>query len=50
MAALVVGTWQIWSMRRIAQGVKPNWRGLIWGGAALYGLVIYLYAYSFWIR
>lgn len=50
MAALVVGSWQIWSMRRIAQGVKPNWRGLVWGGAALYGMVIYLYAYSFWIR
>ncbi|RCK74367.1 MAG: hypothetical protein ANABAC_2569 [Anaerolineae bacterium] len=50
MAAFVVGSWQIWSMRRIAQGVKPNWRGLVWGGAALYGMVIYLYAYSFWIR
>lgn len=50
MSALVVGLWQIWSMRRIAQGEKPNWRGLTWGGAALYGMVIYLYAYSFWIR
>ncbi|PWH14671.1 MAG: hypothetical protein DDG59_12625 [Anaerolineae bacterium] len=50
MTALLVGSWQIWTMRRIAQGVKPNWRGLVWGGAALYGLVIYLYAYSFWIR
>lgn len=50
MAAFVLGIGQIWNMRRIAQGVKPNWQGLVWGGAALYGLVIYLYAYSFWIR
>ncbi|GAB4483535.1 MAG: hypothetical protein Kow0088_26810 [Anaerolineales bacterium] len=50
MAAFFLGLWQIWSMKRIAQGVKPNWRGLIWGGVALYGLVIYLYAYSFWIN
>ncbi|MCX8062168.1 MAG: hypothetical protein N3D16_06265 [Anaerolineales bacterium] len=50
LAALILGLGQIWNMRRIAQGVKPNWRGLIWGGVALYGLVIYLYAYSFWIR
>lgn len=50
LAALVLGLGQIWNMRRIAQGVKPNWRGLVWGGVAVYGLVIYLYAYSFWIR
>ncbi|MCS6906890.1 MAG: hypothetical protein RML93_03290 [Anaerolineales bacterium] len=50
LAASVLGLGQIWSMKRIAQGSKPNWRGLVWGGAALYGLVIYLYAYSFWIR
>lgn len=50
MTALVIGSWQIWSMRRIAQGLKPNWRGLVLGGAALYGMVVYLYAYSFWIR
>lgn len=50
MAALGIGSWQIWSMHRIAQGMKPNWRSLIWSGATLYGMVIYLYAYSFWIR
>ena len=50
LAALVLGLWQIWLMRRIAQGVKPNWRGLVWGGAAMYGLVVYLFSYSFWIR
>jgi 1,4-dihydroxy-2-naphthoate octaprenyltransferase len=50
MAAILLGLWQIWSMRRIAQGGKPNWSGLVWGGVALYGLVVYLYAYSFWIN
>ncbi len=50
MGALTVGLWQIWMMRRIALGVKPNWMGLILGGAALYSLVVYLFSYSFWIR
>lgn len=50
ITAFILGLGQIWNMRRIAQGVKPNWRGLVWGGAALYGIVIYLYAYSFWIH
>lgn len=50
MFGSVIGAFQIYTMRRIALGDKPNWRGLVTGGISLYALVVYLLGYSFWIR
>lgn len=50
MSAMILGILQIWNMRKIAEGRKPNWRALIIGDFSLYALVIYFLAYSFWVR
>ncbi|MGB9669068.1 MAG: hypothetical protein ACPL0B_01655 [Anaerolineales bacterium] len=50
MSALILGLLQIWNMRKIAEGKKPNWRAMIIGDFSLYLLVIYFLAYSFWVR
>lgn len=47
---LPLGLLQIWLMRQIENGVKPNWKALTLNAAALVGLMIYLFSYSFWTR
>jgi 1,4-dihydroxy-2-naphthoate octaprenyltransferase len=40
---------QIWQMRQIASGVKPNWRTLTWNAVVIFELVAYLLTFSFWL-
>ena len=48
--AFPLGLMEIWQMRQIAAGAKPNWKGLTWNAAALVGSVIYIFSYFFWTR
>jgi 1,4-dihydroxy-2-naphthoate octaprenyltransferase len=48
--AFPLGLLQIWQMRQIANGIKPNWTTLTVNAAALVGTIIYLLSYSFWTR
>ncbi len=48
MAGLPIGLFQIWQMRRIASGEKPNWTALTVGGVALLISTVYLITFSFW--
>ncbi|UCD97406.1 MAG: prenyltransferase [Chloroflexota bacterium] len=45
-----LGILQIWQMRRIASGGKPNWTTLGLTSVVLFGSVAYLLAFAFWIR
>ncbi len=45
-----LGLLQIWQMRRIAAGARPNWRALGLTAVALFGSVTYLLTFTFWIR
>lgn len=45
-----LGLLQFWQMRQIASGGKPNWRLLTLNAASLVGMLIYLFAYTFWTR
>lgn len=47
---LPLGLLQIWYMRRIAAGAKPNWVALTLGAVMLFGSVAYLLTYAFWVR
>lgn len=42
--------YQIWTMLRIANGAKPNWRLLILMSGAIFGLTAYLITFTLWIR
>jgi 1,4-dihydroxy-2-naphthoate polyprenyltransferase len=48
LLTLPVGLFQIWQMRNIANGKKPNWNALTIGGLALFTLTAYMQAYAFW--
>ncbi len=48
LLTLPIGIFQIWQMRSIANGVKPNWNLLTLGALALFGSMAYLIAYAFW--
>lgn len=48
--AFPLGLMEMWQMRMIAAGGKPNWKGLTWNAAALVGSVIYIFTYFFWTR
>ncbi len=48
LLSLPVGLFQIWQMRNIANGQKPNWNALTIGALALFALTAYLQAYAFW--
>jgi 1,4-dihydroxy-2-naphthoate octaprenyltransferase len=50
MGGLILGLYQIWAMRKIAEGRKPIWRSLVLGDFSLYVLIVYLLTYSFWVR
>lgn len=47
---LPLGLLQIWQMRRIAAGAKPNWRALGLTAVVLFASVTYLLAFAFWTR
>jgi 1,4-dihydroxy-2-naphthoate octaprenyltransferase len=47
---LVLAVLQIWIMRRIAAGAKPNWTALTINALAIYVSVAYLLAFAFWTR
>lgn len=47
---LPLGLLQIWQMRRIAAGGKPNWNSLTLTAVVLFASVSYLLAYAFWTR
>ena len=50
MVPLSLALLQIWMMRRIAAGVKPNWNALTINALAIYVSVAYLFAFAFWTR
>jgi 1,4-dihydroxy-2-naphthoate octaprenyltransferase len=39
---------EIWQMRRISSGSKPNWLALTLNAAALFGGMAYLVTFAFW--
>jgi 1,4-dihydroxy-2-naphthoate octaprenyltransferase len=47
---LPLGLLQIWQMRRIAGGGKPNWTTMAFTAVVLFGSVTYLLAFTFWTR
>lgn len=47
---LPIGLLQIWQMRRIAAGVKPNWNTLTMTAVVLFASEVYLLAFAFWTR
>lgn len=47
---LPLGLLQIWQMRRIAAGARPDWRALGLTAVALFASVTYMLAFAFWTR
>lgn len=47
---LPLGVLQIWQMRRIADGARPNWNSLRLTAIVLFATTAYLIAYAFWTR
>jgi len=47
---LPLGLLQIWQMRRIAAGGKPNWQTITLTGVVLFISEAYLLAFAFWTR
>jgi 1,4-dihydroxy-2-naphthoate octaprenyltransferase len=47
---LPLGLLQIWQMRRIAGGGKPNWTTMAFTAVVLFASVAYLLAFTFWTR
>ncbi len=47
---LLLGLLQIWQMRRISAGGKPNWNTLTLTAVVLFASVTYLLAYAYWTR
>ncbi len=47
---LPLGLLQIWQMRRIAAGGKPNWTTMAFTAVVLFGSVAYLLAFTYWTR
>lgn len=50
LLAFPIGIFQIWQMRQIASGSKPNWNALTVGAVALLAVTTYMVAFSFWIN
>lgn len=47
---LPLGLLQIWQLRRIAAGARPNWTTIAFTAVVLFGSVVYLLAFTFWTR
>jgi hypothetical protein len=45
---LPLGALQVWQIRRIAGGAKPNWLGLTLNATAIFGGMAYLITLAFW--
>lgn len=45
---LPLGLFQIWQMRQIANGAKPNWTTLALGAVALFAVMAYFLTFAFW--
>jgi hypothetical protein len=43
-----LGLLQIWQMKRISDGRKPNWNNLVITAALLFAASSYFLAYAFW--
>ncbi len=41
---------QLWHLRQISSGIKPNWRFLRFNGIAVLVLMTYIFTYIFWNR
>ncbi|MBN2548946.1 MAG: prenyltransferase [Anaerolineales bacterium] len=50
LLALPIGLVQIWQMRRVADGAKPNWNALTVIALTSFSLMVYLITFSFWIN
>lgn len=50
LLVLPLGLYQLWQMRAIAGGAKPNWPALTVGAMALFAALAYLLAFAFWIN
>jgi len=50
MLPLPLALFQIWQMRSIVNGAKPNWNGLTIVALSLFALTAYLLAYAFWVN
>lgn len=50
LITLPLGLLQIWQMRRIADGARPNWTALTLTAIALFSVVAYLLTFAFWTR
>lgn len=48
LLSLPLGLYQIWQMRMISKGARPNWKLLVTSAAATFGAMIYLITYAFW--
>ncbi len=48
LLSLVLGLFQLWQMRNIANGAKPNWNALTIGAVAVFTAAAYLLAWAFW--
>jgi 1,4-dihydroxy-2-naphthoate octaprenyltransferase len=50
LITLPLGLLQIWQMRRIAEGARPNWTALTLTAIALFSIMAYLLTFAFWTR
>jgi 1,4-dihydroxy-2-naphthoate octaprenyltransferase len=50
LLTLPLGLFQIYQMRRIADGGAPNWKALTIGALALFGIMVYLMVFAFWLH
>ena len=45
-----VGIYDIWQMRKIADGAKPNWSLVTWTATLMFATVVYLLSLAYWTR
>jgi 1,4-dihydroxy-2-naphthoate octaprenyltransferase len=50
LLTIPLGFMQIYQIRQIARGVKPNWNALTIGAVSLFAFMTYLMAFAFWIN
>ena len=47
---LPLGLLQVWQMRRISEGARPNWRALRLTAVVIFATTAYLLTFAFWTR
>jgi 1,4-dihydroxy-2-naphthoate octaprenyltransferase len=50
LLTLPLGLLQIWTINRIAAGARPHWKSLSLVAVVLFGAVVYLLGFGFWVR